>query len=57
MHTILAGTSVTLVHKGNIMKFTEGAFSDWGYQVARMSRSDDASRISVRLKPVRADVK
>jgi isocitrate dehydrogenase len=27
--------SVTLVHKGNIMKFTEGAFSDWGYQVAR----------------------
>lgn len=28
-------TSVTLVHKGNIMKFTEGAFKDWGYQVAR----------------------
>jgi isocitrate dehydrogenase len=27
--------SVTLVHKGNIMKFTEGAFKDWGYQVAR----------------------
>jgi isocitrate dehydrogenase len=27
--------SVTLVHKGNIMKFTEGAFRDWGYQVAR----------------------
>lgn len=26
--------SVTLVHKGNIMKFTEGAFSDWGYQTA-----------------------
>ncbi len=26
--------SVTLVHKGNIMKFTEGAFRDWGYQVA-----------------------
>jgi len=26
--------SVTLVHKGNIMKFTEGAFSDWGYQCA-----------------------
>ena len=26
--------SVTLVHKGNIMKFTEGAFADWGYQVA-----------------------
>ncbi|WP_395755695.1 NADP-dependent isocitrate dehydrogenase [Edwardsiella ictaluri] len=27
--------SVTLVHKGNIMKFTEGAFKDWGYQLAR----------------------
>jgi len=28
-------SSVTLVHKGNIMKFTEGAFKDWGYQIAR----------------------
>jgi isocitrate dehydrogenase len=28
-------TSVTLVHKGNIMKFTEGAFRDWGYELAR----------------------
>jgi len=28
-------TSVTLMHKGNIMKFTEGAFKDWGYQVAK----------------------
>ena len=28
-------TSVTLVHKGNIMKFTEGAFRDWGYEVAK----------------------
>ena len=27
--------SVTLVHKGNIQKFTEGAFRDWGYEVAR----------------------
>ncbi len=27
--------SVTLVHKGNIMKFTEGAFREWGYRVAR----------------------
>jgi isocitrate dehydrogenase len=27
--------SVTLVHKGNIMKFTEGAFRDWGYEVGR----------------------
>ena len=26
---------MTLVHKGNIMKFTEGAFRDWGYEVAK----------------------
>ncbi|MDQ3136711.1 MAG: NADP-dependent isocitrate dehydrogenase [Gemmatimonadota bacterium] len=30
-----AAPSVTLVHKGNIMKFTEGGFRDWGFQVAR----------------------
>lgn len=28
-------TVVTLVHKGNIMKFTEGAFKEWGYQIAK----------------------
>jgi isocitrate dehydrogenase len=28
-------TDVTLVHKGNIMKYTEGAFKEWGYQVAK----------------------
>lgn len=28
-------SSVTLVHKGNIMKFTEGSFKDWGYELAR----------------------
>lgn len=28
-------TSVTLVHKGNIMKFTEGGFRDWGYELAK----------------------
>ena len=27
--------NVTLVHKGNIMKFTEGAFRDWGYAIAK----------------------
>ncbi|MGH7701429.1 MAG: isocitrate dehydrogenase (NADP(+)) [Gemmatimonadales bacterium] len=32
--------SVTLVHKGNIMKFTEGAFRDWGYEVAREQFGD-----------------
>ena len=33
--------TVTLVHKGNIMKFTEGAFRDWGYQVAKNDYSSD----------------
>ncbi len=34
--------SVTLVHKGNIMKYTEGAFRDWGYQLAKNEyRSED----------------
>lgn len=32
--------SVTLVHKGNIMKFTEGAFKEWGYKVAREEYQD-----------------
>jgi isocitrate dehydrogenase len=35
-YAIQAGRkSVTLVHKGNIMKFTEGAFRDWGYELAK----------------------
>jgi isocitrate dehydrogenase len=33
--------SVTLVHKGNIMKYTEGAFRDWGYQVAKEEFSEE----------------
>lgn len=33
-------TSVTLMHKGNIMKFTEGAFAKWGYEVAREKFGD-----------------
>ena len=32
--------TVTLVHKGNIMKFTEGAFRDWGYEVAKAEFRD-----------------
>ncbi|QAY65118.1 NADP-dependent isocitrate dehydrogenase [Paenibacillus protaetiae] len=32
--------SVTLVHKGNIMKFTEGAFKNWGYEVAETEYAD-----------------
>ncbi|NUO07404.1 MAG: isocitrate dehydrogenase (NADP(+)) [Candidatus Brocadia sp.] len=35
--------SVTLMHKGNIMKFTEGAFREWGYEVAR----DEFSKFTV----------
>jgi isocitrate dehydrogenase len=33
--------SVTFVHKGNIMKFTEGAFKDWGYELAREEFGDE----------------
>ncbi|HVZ49328.1 MAG TPA: NADP-dependent isocitrate dehydrogenase, partial [Gemmatimonadaceae bacterium] len=32
--------SVTLMHKGNIMKFTEGGFKDWGYEIAREAFRD-----------------
>jgi len=40
-HAIQYGrTMVTLVHKGNIMKFTEGAFRDWGYEVAKEKFAD-----------------
>jgi isocitrate dehydrogenase len=35
-------TSVTLVHKGNIMKYTEGAFREWGYEVVRDEFGDVA---------------
>jgi len=33
--------TVTLVHKGNIMKFTEGTFRDWGYEVAQQEYGDE----------------
>ena len=36
-------TDLTLVHKGNIMKYTEGAFKDWGYQVA----NDEFAEVTV----------
>ena len=39
-HEAQAAQSVTLVHKGNIMKFTEGAFKDWGYELAREEFGD-----------------
>lgn len=41
--------SVTLVHKGNIMKFTEGAFQKWGYEVAK----EEFSALTVTEKEVR----
>jgi isocitrate dehydrogenase len=51
--------SVTLVHKGNIMKFTEGAFRDWGYQVAKerfgketIAEADVASPLPTPHSPV-----
>jgi isocitrate dehydrogenase len=53
--------SVTLVHKGNIMKFTEGAFRDWGYEIAKerfgdqtiteaegAKRKEDAGKIMIK---------
>jgi isocitrate dehydrogenase len=48
--------SVTLVHKGNIMKYTEGAFRDWGYEVAekefsgRVIREDEGGKSGDRHK-------
>jgi isocitrate dehydrogenase len=42
-HAVRRGRkSVTLVHKGNIMKFTEGAFRNWGYELVREEFSDVA---------------
>jgi isocitrate dehydrogenase len=53
--------SVTLVHKGNIMKFTEGAFRDWGYELAKErfgdhtvpeseagKRKEDAGKVTIK---------
>ena len=51
-------TSLTLVHKGNIMKFTEGAFRDWGYEVARQKFADATvteSEMSQAPSSARAD--
>ena len=42
--------SVTLVHKGNIMKFTEGAFREWGYEVARERFGDETIPESAAVK-------
>ena len=47
---------MTLMHKGNIMKFTEGAFRDWGYELAREKFADTVvpKPISARAAPTRA---
>jgi len=52
-----ARESVTLVHKGNIMKFTEGGFRDWGYALAapRVRRDADRRRPLARARAPRAD--
>ncbi len=47
--------SVTLVHKGNIMKFTEGAFRDWGYEVAKDKFGSSTVTESDATKGARAD--
>jgi isocitrate dehydrogenase len=53
--------SVTLVHKGNIMKFTEGAFRDWGYELAaeefggRAARENEAAEGRLVIKDRIAD--
>ncbi len=50
--------SLTLVHKGNIMKFTEGAFRDWGYEVAKSKFPDSTvteADVAKGDRDVRAD--
>ena len=47
--------SVTLVHKGNIMKFTEGAFRDWGYEVAKEKFGQTTCTENDAAKGARAD--
>lgn len=48
--------SITLVHKGNIMKFTEGAFRDWGYEVAADEFPDQVIRESVLVASAKVGV-
>ena len=40
--------SVTFVHKGNIMKYTEGSFRDWGYQLAKEDLVIDGEATEVK---------
>ena len=47
--------SVTLVHKGNIMKFTEGGFKTWGYELARREFPDEVAYGKLVIKDCIAD--
>lgn len=47
--------SVTLVHKGNIMKFTEGAFKNWGYDLVKREYAEDLQSGRLVVKDVIAD--
>ena len=47
--------SVTLVHKGNIMKFTEGGFKEWGYKVAEREFADELKSGKLVIKDCIAD--
>ncbi len=47
--------SVTLVHKGNIMKFTEGGFKKWGYELAEREFADELREGKIIIKDVIAD--
>jgi isocitrate dehydrogenase len=49
--------SVTLMHKGNIMKYTEGAFRDWGYEVAKAEFRDQIVTEDEAWQGVKADGK
>jgi isocitrate dehydrogenase len=54
-HAIAKGLpSVTLVHKGNIMKYTEGAFKDWGYELAKQEFGD---KTCLEWEPVAGKIK
>jgi len=48
-------TSVTIVHKGNIMKFTEGGFKKWGYELAEREFGKELSEGKIVIKDVIAD--
>lgn len=44
--------SVTLVHKGNIMKFTEGGFKKWGYELAEREYAEELKSGKLAIKTV-----